>query len=88
MRSNLPSGFPVTRHFRRWLQEYLDNGVMFTQANQLWRGLSGIFTLVLIPLLGTKEQQGYWFTMTSLARARRVGGPRFFSSGHFAVRRP
>ena len=60
------------------MKKYLHNGVIFTQANQLWRGLSGIFTLVLIPLFLTKEQQGYWFTMTSLAALAVLADLGFF----------
>jgi hypothetical protein len=60
------------------LKKYLHDGVIFTQANQLWRGLSGIFTLVLIPLFLTKEQQGYWFTMTSLAALAVLADLGFF----------
>ena len=60
------------------MKKYLHNGVIFTQANQLWRGLSGIFTLILIPLFLTKEQQGYWFTMTSLAALAVLADLGFF----------
>ena len=60
------------------LKRYLHEAVIFTQANQLFRGLSGIFTLILIPLFLTKEQQGYWFTMTSLAALAMLAELGFF----------
>jgi hypothetical protein len=60
------------------LKNYLKSAVVFTQANQLFRGLSGIFTLILIPLFLTKEQQGYWFTMTSLAALAMLAELGFF----------
>jgi hypothetical protein len=56
----------------------ISRDVLNTQANQLWRGLSGIFTLVLIPIFLTKEQQGYWFTMTSLAALAVMADLGFF----------
>lgn len=52
--------------------------VASTQLNQLFRGLSGIVTLVMIPLFLTKEQQGYWFTMTSLAALAMLADLGFF----------
>ncbi len=50
------------------LKRYLHDGVIFTQLSQVFRRLSGIFTLVLIPLFLTKEQQGCPF----------AAGMRFF----------
>ena len=60
------------------MKKYLNNGVIFTQLNQLFRGLSGIFTLILIPLFLTRKQQGYWFTMTSLAALAMLAELGFF----------
>ena len=60
------------------MKKYLNNSVIFTQFNQLFRGLSGIFTLILIPLFLTKKQQGYWFTMASLAALAMPAGLSFF----------
>ena len=60
------------------MKNYLNSAVAFTQLNQLFRGLSGILTLILIPLFLTKEQQGYWFTMTSLAALAMLAELGFF----------
>ena len=45
----------------------IDSGVLFTSLNQFWKLLSGLVTMILIPLYLTKEAQGYWFTIMSLA---------------------
>ncbi len=45
----------------------IDSGVLFTGLNQFWKLISGLVTLVLVPLFLTKETQGYWFTIMSLA---------------------
>jgi hypothetical protein len=58
--------------------KHFGKDALFTQLNQLFRGLSGIFTLILIPLFLTKEQQGYWFTMTSLAALAMLAELGFF----------
>lgn len=56
----------------------LHKDALFTQLHQLFRGISGIITLVMIPLFLTKEQQGYWFTMTSLAALAMLAELGFF----------
>lgn len=56
----------------------ISRDVIYTQANQIWRGISGLITLLLIPLFLTKEQQGYWFTMTSLAALAMLAELGFF----------
>ncbi len=61
-----------------FLSRLLHRDAFFTQLNQLFRGLSGIFTLILIPLFLTREQQGYWFTMTSLAALAMLAELGFF----------
>jgi hypothetical protein len=45
----------------------IDSAVLFTGLNQFWKLISGLVTMVLIPLFLTKETQGYWFTIMSLA---------------------
>ena len=45
----------------------VDSGVLFTSLNQFWKLISGLVTMILIPLYLTKEAQGYWFTIMSLA---------------------
>src|SRR5574341_2519934 len=44
-----------------------NHDVFFTSLNQFWKLISGLVTMVLIPLFLTKEAQGYWFTIMSLA---------------------
>lgn len=60
------------------LLKLVNGDVLSTQLNQLWRGISGIVTLVMIPLFLTTEQQGYWFTMTSLAALAMLADLGFF----------
>lgn len=45
----------------------IDSDVLFTGLNQVWKLISGLVTMVLIPLFLTNEAQGYWFTIMSLA---------------------
>ena len=52
---------------------------LFTQANQIWRAISGLITLLLIPLFLSQEEQGYWFTMMSLATLSMLADLGFFN---------
>lgn len=52
---------------RNFISEQIDSGVIFTSLNQVWKLISGLVTIILIPLYLTKEAQGYWFTIMSLA---------------------
>jgi hypothetical protein len=56
----------------------LSRDTLYTQINQVWKAISGIVTLVMIPLFLTQEQQGYWFTMTSLAALAMLAELGFF----------
>jgi hypothetical protein len=60
------------------LKNYLNSATISTQLNQLFRGLSGVITLILIPLFLTSKQQGYWFTMSSLAALAMLAELGFF----------
>jgi hypothetical protein len=51
---------------------------LYTQLNQLMRGVSGIVAIVLIPIFLSKEQQGYWFTMTSIGALALLAELGFF----------
>jgi hypothetical protein len=51
---------------------------LYTQLNQLLRGISGIVTIVMIPIFLSKEQQGYWFTITSLGSLALLAELGFF----------
>ncbi len=48
-------------------KNYISNDLISTLINQLWRLVSGPLTLVLIPVYLTAEEQGYWYTFSSLA---------------------
>ncbi len=50
-----------------FITKHVSNDLIFTGLNQLWRLVSGPMMLLLIPLYLTAEQQGYWYTFTSLA---------------------
>ncbi len=52
---------------RNFIKEKIDPAVFFTGLNQLWKLASGLVSMILIPLFLTKEAQGYWFTIVSLA---------------------
>jgi O-antigen/teichoic acid export membrane protein len=43
------------------------NDLYFTLLNQLWRLISGLLIMLLIPLFLYPEQQGYWYLFGSLA---------------------
>lgn len=45
----------------------LDKSLINTALNQLYRLISGPMMLLFIPLFLTQEEQGYWYTFTSLA---------------------
>ncbi len=49
------------------IKKNINRDHIFTGLNQIWRLISGPFTLILIPLFLTQEEQGYWFTFISLA---------------------
>ncbi|MBM6748723.1 hypothetical protein H5995_05440 [Megamonas rupellensis] len=44
-----------------------DKNLINTALNQLYRLISGPMMLLFIPLFLTQEEQGYWYTFTSLA---------------------
>ncbi len=50
-----------------FIKDHINSDHIFTGLNQFWRLIYGLVTLILIPLFLTQEEQGYWFTMTSLA---------------------
>lgn len=41
--------------------------LLFTFANQIWRLVSGPITMLLIPLMLSEEQQGYWYLFGSIS---------------------
>lgn len=45
----------------------LDRDVTHTALNQLYRLISGPLMLICIPLFLSAEEQGYWYTFTSVA---------------------
>jgi hypothetical protein len=45
----------------------------------MWKGVSGLVTLFLIPLFLTQEEQGYWFTMASIAALMMFADLGFFT---------
>src|SRR3990172_8747929 len=49
------------------IKKYIDTTVLFTGLHQFWKLISGLLTLILIPMFLTKEEQGYWFTIMSMA---------------------
>ena len=49
------------------IKRSVDSGVLFTGLNQFWKLVSGLMTMILIPVFLTREAQGYWFTIMSLA---------------------
>lgn len=69
----------IPNHPMRRLKKYINSDLVLTQLNQLWRGTSGLATLFLIPLFLTQEEQGYWFTMMSLATLSIFADLGFFN---------
>jgi len=63
----------------RSLKQYISSDVALTQANQVWRAGSGLITLLLIPIFLSGEEQGYWFTMMSLATLSMLADLGFFN---------
>jgi len=45
----------------------LNKDLIFTALNQLWKLISGPLLLLVVPLYLTPEEQGYWYTFSSLA---------------------
>jgi hypothetical protein len=45
----------------------------------MWKGISGLITLFLISLFLTQEEQGYWFTMASIAALMMFADLGFFT---------
>ncbi|MCG6533929.1 MAG: hypothetical protein L7F78_04415, partial [Syntrophales bacterium LBB04] len=56
----------------------ISRDVLYTQANQIWKAVSGLVTLLLIPFFLTQQEQGYWFTMMSLASLSILADLGFF----------
>lgn len=56
----------------------ISRDVLYTQANQIWKAASGLVTLLLIPVFLTQQEQGYWFTMMSLASLSILADLGFF----------
>lgn len=52
---------------KNFVKKNINNDLIFTGLNYLWRLVSGPITLVLIPLYLSAEEQGYWYTFSSLA---------------------
>jgi hypothetical protein len=57
----------------------ISRDVLYTQANQVFKAVSGLVTLFLIPVFLTQEEQGYWFTMMSLAALAMFADLGFFT---------
>jgi hypothetical protein len=55
------------RSINKILIKYITNDLFYTALNQLWRLVSGPLMLFLIPIYLTAEQQGFWYTFSSLA---------------------
>ncbi len=49
------------------LLQHLDEDVLHSGLNLMWRIVSGPITLVLLPLFTTPSIQGFWYTFISLA---------------------
>jgi hypothetical protein len=61
------------------INAHISRDVLYTQANQAWKAVSGLATLLLIPVFLTQEEQGYWFTMMSLAMLVMLADLGFFT---------
>jgi len=49
------------------LKDLFTKDIISSYINQLWRLLSGVVTLILIPLFVTPEVQGFWYTFQSIS---------------------
>lgn len=49
------------------VRKSITKDLIFTSLAQLWRLISGPITLIFIPIFLNQEQQGYWYTFSSLA---------------------
>jgi len=52
---------------KNFIKKNINSDLIHTGINQLWRLVSGPLMLILIPLYLTAEEQGYWYTFSSLA---------------------
>lgn len=50
-----------------FIKRNINKDLIFTGLNQLWRLVSGPLMLILVPFYLTAEEQGFWYTFSSLA---------------------